>query len=51
MVLSQQQLGYLYYLELTLTALQSYRIIAFVNLLLTRLKYQKVENNSNKIDK
>ena len=43
MVLSQLQLAYLYYLELSLTVLQNYRITAFVNLLLTPLKYQKVE--------
>ena len=32
MVLSQLQRAYLYYLELSLTALQNYRIAAFVNL-------------------
>ena len=43
MVLSQLQLAYLYYLELSLTVLQNYRIVAFANLWLTSLKYQKVE--------
>ena len=43
MVLSHLQLANLYYLELSLTALQNYRITAFVNHLLTPLKYQKVE--------
>ena len=43
MVLSQVQLAYLYYLELSLTVLQNYRITAFVNLWLTPLKYQKKE--------
>ena len=32
MVLSQLQLAYLYYLELSLAVLQNYRITAFVNL-------------------
>ena len=32
MVLSQLQLDYLYYLELSLAVLQNYRIAAFVNL-------------------
>ena len=43
MVLSQPQLAYLYYLEISLTVLQNYRITAFVNLWITPLKYQKVK--------
>ena len=43
MVLCQLQLTYLYYLELSLTVLQSDRITACVNLLLSPLKHQKVE--------
>ena len=43
MIFSQLQLAYLYYIELSLTVFQNYRIIAFVNLGLTPLKYQKVE--------
>ena len=31
MVLSQLQLAYLYYLELSLTVLQNYRITTFIN--------------------
>ena len=42
-VLSQPQLAYLYYLEISLTVLQNYRITAFVNLSLTPLKYQRVK--------
>ena len=42
MVLPRLQLAYLYYLELSLTVLQNYRITVFVNHLLTPLKYQKV---------
>ena len=33
---------HLYYLEPSLTALLNYRITAFVNLSLTRLKYPKI---------
>ena len=52
MVLSQPQLAYLYYLEISLTILQTCRIKAFVNLRLTRMKSQKVtKNNNSKIDK
>ena len=43
MVLSRQQLAYLYYLEISLTVLQNNKITAFVNLQLTPLKCQKVE--------
>ena len=43
MVLCQLQLAYLYYLELSLTVLQSDRITACVNLWLSPLKHQKVE--------
>ena len=43
MVLSRQQLAYLYYLQISLTVLQNYRIAAFVNLRLNPLKCQKVE--------
>ena len=43
MVLSRPQLAYLYYLEISLTVLQNYRITAFVNLRLTPLKCQKVK--------
>ena len=41
MVLSRPQLAYLYYLEISLTVSQNYRIAAFVNLRLTPLKCQK----------
>ena len=43
MVLSQLQLTYVYYLELSLTVLQNYTMTAFVNLLLSHLKHQKME--------
>ena len=43
MVLSQLQLAYLYYLEPSLAVLQNCRITAFLNQLLTPLKYKKVE--------
>ena len=43
MILSRQQLAYLYYLETSHTVLQNYRITAFVNLQLTPLKCQKVK--------
>ena len=43
MVLSRPQLAYLYYLEISLTVLQNYRITAFVNLRLTPLKCKKVK--------
>ena len=42
-VLSQPQLAYLYYLQLSLTILQNYRITAFVNLSLTSLRFQNVK--------
>ena len=38
MVLSRPQRVFLYYLEISLTVLQNYRITAFVNLRLTPLK-------------
>ena len=44
MVFSQLQLAYLYYIELSLTVLENYRITAFVNLWLSLMKQQKVEN-------
>ena len=43
MFLSQLQLAYLYNLELSLTVLRNYKIIAFANLLLIPLMYQKVK--------
>ena len=43
MVLSQLQITYLYYFELSLTVLKNNRIKAFVNLWLIPLKYHKVE--------
>ena len=43
MVLSQLQLSYVYYQELSPTVLQNYRITAFVNLWLSSLKHLKVE--------
>ena len=43
MALSQLQLAYLHYLELSLTVLQNQRITAFVNLSLSLLKHEKVE--------
>ena len=43
MALSQMQLAYLHYLELSLTVLQNQRITAFVNLSLSLLKHEKVE--------
>ena len=52
MVLSQPQLAYLYYLEISLTILQACKITAFVNLRLTRMKRQKATKyNNSKIDK
>ena len=48
MVFSQLQLAYLYYLELSFTVLQNYRITAFVNLWLSQMKQQKVENQQQK---
>ena len=50
MVLSQLQIAYLYYLEVSLTVLQIYRITACVNLWLSPLKHQKVKKQQ-KIDK
>ena len=44
MVLSQLQLACLSYFQLSLTALQNYRITAFVNLSLSLLKHQEMEN-------
>ena len=41
MVLSQPQLIYLYYFEISNKVLQNYKITAFVNLRLTPLKCQK----------
>ena len=43
MVLSELELTYLYYIQLSLTFLQTYRITAFVNFWLSPLKHQKVE--------
>ena len=43
MVLSRPMLAFLYYLEISLTVSQNYRIAAFVSLRLTPLKYQKVK--------
>ena len=43
MVLSRPQLTYLYYLEISFTVLQNYRITAFANLGLTPLNCQKVK--------
>ena len=53
MALSRPQLAYLYYLEISLTVSQNYRITAFLNLRLTPLKCQKVkkqqqQNRKNK---
>ena len=42
---SQLHPAYFYHLELSLSALQSYRITAFVNLWLSCLKHQNVENH------
>ena len=46
MVLSGLHLTYFYYLEISLTVLQNYRITAFVNFRLTSLNYQKVKETT-----
>ena len=51
MVVSQLQLAYLYYLELSLTVLQNKRITAFVHLWLSSLKHLEVEKQQQQLDK
>ena len=48
MVLSRPQLAYLYCLKIAPTVLQNYNILAFVNLQLIPLKYQKVKKTTTK---
>ena len=42
------QLSYLYYLELSVTVFQDYRITGFASFWLSPLKQQKVENKQQK---